>query len=826
MSRRAPLRMLLAACVLGIASCAPVPESIEQASPSHPQGPPLLPASARELHEAFARTFRPKPDRRLLLAIADVHHVLTRFARVEVEHEFFEGKWHLRYLGQEVGALPEYPDFADMVTVLTAWATHVERDRPLKLDATPPRNETADVVGHEAAFDLLQRSQIAFNNAPSREKLHDATRAIVSLATQLLDDTEIADSVLARALALLAIDRGVGHSASVREEAMLAGALGFSSAQKPSAAKLPDDDPVRAFCEGDDATLAKLANDPRHDGARLLHLRLLANGDFVGAEALRTKRLRDRVLSLAVLADRLRAHDPDESHVAHALVSIAMLNVAREASMAIARRAADDVRPLGDSNDQLAKATAFISGWLEIQREETVGRMEPELPKVGLGDAGPFMDTATHQAFYRAFAFSALHRLSTRAIETHVPAATLLDSLRGAKSPAAASFREWYVKLADAQLRKTSVPDLFVKQESLSALGGRLSLELLSEIARHEDWTNPAFSAAAKRVMPRIDTRPSHRRMFAALARHALLDRDLAERLEKSLDSAPSVLVARKGDPLVELATQLEAKWKNGELDRAAESLAAPPLALRRVDFRRVVGPRFAEAFAEDDKAIAAFDALAKSTLSSNALLEIASALDDRKRHALAFRLADRIEAKGAPSLDHLELAMRVHAFAVRAGERDADERLLRKIPETLRKVAHVAAFGEGEDGVFPKLAGKTVAREGEGELVWLLRAASARRSGDDAMQKTIRAALETKGSSDFRRMARHLVGLEDEASVLSIATSPQRACEVAFYLGVRARAEGRTQDANDWFRAAVDTGNVASAEHRWAFSALESSMR
>jgi hypothetical protein len=55
---------------------------------------------------------------------------------------------------------------------------------------------------------------------------------------------------------------------------------------------------------------------------------------------------------------------------------------------------------------------------------------------------------------------------------------------------------------------------------------------------------------------------------------------------------------------------------------------------------------------------------------------------------------------------------------------------------------------------------------------------------------------------------------------MLALATTIHRKCEISFYLGVRARAEGRFADAVDWFRVAVETAQ-RDGEYYWAVREL-----
>jgi hypothetical protein len=65
-------------------------------------------------------------------------------------------------------------------------------------------------------------------------------------------------------------------------------------------------------------------------------------------------------------------------------------------------------------------------------------------------------------------------------------------------------------------------------------------------------------------------------------------------------------------------------------------------------------------------------------------------------------------------------------------------------------------------------------------------------------------------------------VGLEDDDALLQIATAPDRRCEIAYYLGLRAWSERRYEDASDWFRVVLETGQRREGEYVWAMDALD----
>ncbi|MGH9419167.1 MAG: hypothetical protein ACRD3J_04275, partial [Thermoanaerobaculia bacterium] len=69
----------------------------------------------------------------------------------------------------------------------------------------------------------------------------------------------------------------------------------------------------------------------------------------------------------------------------------------------------------------------------------------------------------------------------------------------------------------------------------------------------------------------------------------------------------------------------------------------------------------------------------------------------------------------------------------------------------------------------------------------------------------------------DYFVMGRYLLGLTDEVTVLRLAVTPQRRCEIAYYIGLKAMTEKHLTEASGWFRIACETGQSGNLEYAWA---------
>src|SRR5688572_19227199 len=61
-----------------------------------------------KMRAALSESYRLRPDKRFLHAVAEIHHLLTGQERAAVTVEFKDGIWLVRYGDTQVGALPEF----------------------------------------------------------------------------------------------------------------------------------------------------------------------------------------------------------------------------------------------------------------------------------------------------------------------------------------------------------------------------------------------------------------------------------------------------------------------------------------------------------------------------------------------------------------------------------------------------------------------------------------------------------------------------------------------------------------------------------------------
>jgi hypothetical protein len=127
------------------------------------------------------------------------------------------------------------------------------------------------------------------------------------------------------------------------------------------------------------------------------------------------------------------------------------------------------------------------------------------------------------------------------------------------------------------------------------------------------------------------------------------------------------------------------------------------------------------------------------------------------------------------------------------------------------------AAIGGGEEALVWSIVPDS---GGDFDKLWVLRGVSAHRT------KAVRSKLplvrahyeaDAGGGAYWSEIGKYLAGLSDDATVAALAHDPQTIAEVSFYMGARAEGEGRYEDANDYYRSAVEAGGKGYGEVNWA---------
>ncbi|MFO0610740.1 MAG: hypothetical protein U0324_46690 [Polyangiales bacterium] len=729
-----------------------------------PAGGGEFPDSPQELREALAGRTRLALDRRALLALAELHR-LQDAAPVATHARFDDGRWHVSAGGVSAGAVPELPDFEDLLALVEGAARALSPLHPLAAggvagpdaDAWPLLSPSRPGLAALADVDAAWAA-----GARSPETLSVAARALVSLAVELPDTAEAGDLVTARALAVLGWARSLGRR-DLEAEALLARHMGYDLAARRLAETLPEASPARAWVRRDDDALRAAAErEGAEETARYLWFRrLVERGEDAGAWAEGPLRAASAAASVVAWLPRAHAEDDDVGRAAaRALPARALQALERES-------AAD--APAARSPSDLLPRLAGLSARRAVH--------------------GPFLDRELAAARDRAVVLSALHDALAvdLAPDGEANAAAQLADLLGATTPE--PFRDfvlWAAHVAHVRVGTLS-PDVLLQDLAAPfALGASPFLHTYDLALRSGEPDGARRRAALERLAARLDTRPLHRARLARLGGDALRDLVLVEGLCRSLlrasrdvdRAATAWCLARAGDGESVVAL-------------ARDDAAAPPA--------RRAALELAGGLAPDDVVEPAWRALAGAPDASwptrRAYVRWLAARG-RTDEALALTAPPR---RGeAPPAARVERAAVLRARgdlaeALRAVERDDG-------PDAARERAlALAALGRFADAA--RVATDRLARRGDADSVALAAEVLWRASDFDGAARVLAQSGVRLGGDDWRgpiaeafarvfEAAPAEVGERAFEALVNAALSPSRLRELPPLLAAHRRAD------------------------------------
>jgi len=218
-------------------------------------------------------------------------------------------------------------------------------------------------------------------------------------------------------------------------------------------------------------------------------------------------------------------------------------------------------------------------------------------------------------------------------------------------------------------------------------------------------------------------------------------------------------------------AVLAEVHWRSGRHEEAARVLADGARALNSIDWRWTIGPHLAAAVEGGASLQAVFAALSEVRVDPLVLRAMLPEL--KKGGAQDEPLLEIYRGLKPPGLARLEVVADA-ASLVQSLRGPA------AVPDFLRREIRAAAFppfsyfafDRGLDDVLWTLVPLALSDPEVDARMWLVRTAAALRARDESHHTQLRAHYQGDNSSHFHVLGRHLLGLEDEPSVLRAATT------------------------------------------------------
>lgn len=561
--RAARLISLLTAASF-VAACFPHPDASSEAAsrPAHDEDPEsglypvvsivqppprsVLEVPPEEMLEASREGYRPPPDRRFLIAVAQVDHLISGKPLGEVVATWRDGYWDLTYRGQPVGELPEVPDLRDATSVLETFARRSADDVP-RLGPTDSKSagKLAEARRFLDEFDVANAAEAVRlvdgmwrDGARSSEATVVAVRGLSALYLQSYDRLTLGDPLPAKVLAALAVTRALTDAPLLAEEALLADGMGYTAHADSLAALLPPDDPIGRYLRHDDEALRRAAEEPNatHLVRYLYTLRLASRRDPQALYDWTAQYgLEPRVFGLAQLKPWfLTRTNAADASFAGLGPYVALYDMWKTVLPHEALREIPDAKisALSDANLQIAGLA--IRAGAGVPMNLMARRFEEDVSVLDLRYHGPFLDAGTYRAYFSAQFYGSIWKLAREVLDgtgdTHL-ATDLSQSLEDSPPGAASALARWYQHLTDASTGEPFAGDLLADLVETGLLG-RVALDRTYAAAKKlVPSGDPRRTTAAQTFVRHLDTRADNLATIANLLESDLHDVELSRRL-------------------------------------------------------------------------------------------------------------------------------------------------------------------------------------------------------------------------------------------------------------------------------------------------------
>ena len=505
----------------------------------------VLSVDPAEMVDVVRETRRVRPDRRVLLAVADIHEILTGAPRQPVRVRWDAERWLVSYGDQPalVGVLPELATLGASRQLLVEWARRVERDRPLPAieSGDPPLADDVrralDSLSAPAAILALARIDREWRAKRDPRLLPLAADALALLSVFCDDRVDMSDGLLARALAASVVSATVGGDSAFRTDALVAFALGYTNEAREGTTRLSPSDPVFLFFTHDDSTLRRVAEEKRAEPlARYLAImRASERGEATWTPALEQLGVWSRPTSVSVRTG-LFARDFDLEGSLPAIAGSALTAELRTVNgpRGFRERTVAGVRQLlGDRVPATGSSTVdLVSPAALVSLDEHLARAHAEF-------RGPFVDSAVIDGYFRAYYYSAVYaaaRFNLYSLAS-VGASSRLAKAMSGSLPAgpAQELSRWIEHSTRAMTGEATIADLTADVTGGRSLGPAALEQTIEAIDKRTAFDEHGDVMAVTRILTnRLDGRPTHIYARAGLNISKLWDMPATERFYRS----------------------------------------------------------------------------------------------------------------------------------------------------------------------------------------------------------------------------------------------------------------------------------------------------
>ncbi len=556
-----------------------------QASPLDDKIPNIMEVSPQQMRNTLEDSYRLQPDRRFLLAIANIYTFFTGEKPSDPQVNFDGILWHIHYQGINVGSIPEFPDFSNFMTLLVNWTKHLNRKHPIALtnDNFHPnhnliKKEFNNYYTPSMALVAQMSNQFWNQGIHHNWVIQSAATALAQIIFQTLDLIEITDALKAKSLCNLALARGLTASAMSREETLIAEALGYSSHANLLALTLPLNDPLRLFLLKEDSILRNAAHSQKtnKETRYLWLLRLAKKGNFEEWQDWLASAFGEDIIQLSVIKTGFNLNSfYSKQNFPKLTQLLILLNLSKESGN-LSTQTLSKIFTKGRYNKQLSHSLGKILGD-STNLKSLLNKFEIEVSLPTERYSGVFFNSQDYELFFRSYFYSSIFteglfyldnlsdRKSANTYAEILKASSNNLLIEGQKTVnkfkrivfskdqffnkvknsmgsfsffqpnQAQQLSNWYYDLTQAQNSQPKKDEMIEQLMGFNQWGTPLILRTWQELQKHLHSGDPGIWICVRRLVSQLDTRPEHLKAMADIAYENLLDLKLYEKVTKQL---------------------------------------------------------------------------------------------------------------------------------------------------------------------------------------------------------------------------------------------------------------------------------------------------
>ncbi|MBX9952974.1 MAG: hypothetical protein K2Y39_27620 [Candidatus Obscuribacterales bacterium] len=503
----------------------------------------------RNLADSIKRlraSYKLLPDRRFLMAIADIHKLLKGEDTSQVELTYGEKSWSITYKGSPVGSLSHMPDGKELFELLKNWAKKLKEEvGPEVIVAESQANTPVTTLNTRELFAAFaDERRTSYTNDIS--KIRSGAEAAAWLSAISIDETGVADDFYARALALVACAPGGENARNIRSKCLLADSLHYCTFAREHSKNLPANDTIRLYLDQNLDALAKLSQTTHAiDQTTFLYLMTLARKreSAQWLKVLKEHSQDSQKMALAVIRTACEfAGEKTQLPVGHYLMVAASREVSAAGGDKEAKFANVDFQDIAWSYEQARESAEWIVGDMGKDFEKT-------LSKANQAYLSQLMPVDQYDNYYRAVFATGIYRMTNSFLAMHGDRNRLALLSKSIATPTGplANFAPWLENILRSGMETPEPAIIRDELNKLRTMGARPLADFVLQSGSYTQVSNPhTLILTGRRLFELADTRPETRTKLAAAADSSLMYPRLSHLLNLAMvrDGAPSSIGA------------------------------------------------------------------------------------------------------------------------------------------------------------------------------------------------------------------------------------------------------------------------------------------